>query len=1051
MSVLALYLGLLFLSLFVVAISMYLLITRYAQGLREQLPWYLATGFAILLWVSGRLVYLLSTDPQWRFWAQRLGALGNAWTVFFFLATVLYTWPKRRRWIPWILSLGLLFTLAIELYLLRQPYWVVIQRWQRFSWVSVEQDVPTWIWVSWSTLVLGTALVALVMYFQAFGRALAVRPWYLRVPVYVLFTTLMVAEFLNALDLPPWNEFNATPAAMWLIYLLLVWGGLRTLFEATPVFSPQTVLNRAREAVLVFDIFNRLVDWNQQAQQALNLSPAPRRHLSFEQLIQQHPWLRNIQPQRDAPPRIVEAGERVWEVQTVSIQDAYGAPLGWILLLYDLTEHLQLNQLLQYRTQGEMLYRYLMALSLMPQGGMGVLCEGGRLIYQGLEGYGLLGLALFQHQERDAWKPLCTWGEVPAEFYLDPKQAPLGTTPLVLAAHEAFFPLSVSDVRAVGLWARWRDTGDLFPIQETLTQAASLLRLVYTRKQEEERLRLLDKVYQTVREGVFLFDQNFRLVDMNPAAQELCRTDELPRGKPLFQIFPDAPTPEHLERELLSRGHWAGKLTLQPMQGVPLRVEASMSVVRGENRPLMFTLVVRDITEREALEQALERERRLLKGLFHTARSALAAPLDVQVMFEATARAVHEVTAIDHILLAQMDDPTQVGRIFVFTNLPHPPDTETLREWLQQALETPQFQPLIYKHQPVYMADLQALPQNATLLRNYPWRSLLVYPLHYGGKLIGLLLLSHTQPYAFDQVDRELLQGMAEILALALRQSELYHGQVALAEERLKAREQEARLRRQQEQFLANITHEMRTPLQAILGYLEWVEMNFTTDTPLREVRDELAEIRNAARHLLNLVNQLLEYQKAHVQEHQVVLHTFRIQELLAELIPLVRPLMSHNRNELRVSVQPQELSMRSDPNKIQRILLNLLSNAAKFTHQGQVRVRVSLEPGPEREWVRIEVQDTGIGIPEHMLAHIFKPFAQAGEEVARRYGGTGLGLALVQEYISLLGGRVEVKSQVGRGTTFIVWLPRELHEEDLAAREKVQTGAPEDGTAQAP
>ncbi len=1044
MGGLALYLALLFLSILLILLSMYTLVTRYARGLRKQLVWYLATGAAILLWIAGRLVYFLSPDPYIRFLAQRLGALGNAWTVVLFLATVLHTWPQRRRWVRWIVVPGLVIPLAIELYLLQLPYRVAPWTWNGLTWTSIEQDVPVWLWAFWSTMVLGLALVALVLYFKAYGRALAVRPWYIRGPVYLLFVALLILEVLNAFNIPPWNEFSAAPALMWLIYLLLVWGGLRTLFEATPTFSPKGVLNRVREGVLVFDVFHKLVDWNQQAQQFLNLDPETSLHLSFQELQKRHPWLQEVPPGVDSAPRVIEGDGRVWEVETVAINDQRGAPLGWILLLYDLTEHLQLNQMLQYRTQSEMLYRYLTALSLMPHSGQEMLCEGGRLIFQALESYGLKALALYL-VERGQWRQRCTWGAVPETLAL-PEAPPVRPTRI---GEGMFFPLMHGKHNMGGFWAQWHTDGDMLPLEETLTQAVGLLTLVYVRKQEEERLRLLDKVYNTVREGVFLFNREFQLVDMNPAAHTMSGGWEVHEQPTLRALFPDAPPEESLARQLLARGHWEGKLTLQPKEGKTLRVEASMSVVQGENVPVMFTLVARDITQREALEQALERERRLLKGLFHTARSALAAPLDVQVMFEATARAVHEVTAIDHIVLAQLHEGEHLGRVFVFTTLPHPPDEEQLRRWLQQALQDPLFDPLFSERRPVYLADLSQLPGTAPLVQDYPWRSLLVYPLHYGGRLVGLLLLSHNQPHAFDHADRDLLQGMAEILVLALRQSELYHGQVALAEERLRAREEEARLRRQQEQFLANITHEMRTPLQAILGYLEWLDMSFTPETPLQEVREELTEIRNAAQHLLDLVNQLLEYQKAHV-DVQLNVRPFKVRELLAELVPLVKPLMAHNRNEYHVSVEPEDLEMTSDPNKIQRILLNLLSNAAKFTHQGKVAVQVRLEERDGEEWVRIEVQDTGIGIPDHMIPHIFKPFAQAGEEVARRYGGTGLGLALVQEYVSLLGGRVEVQSQVGRGTTFTVWLPRRL-EVEAPTPQRQQTTSPSSGGNGAP
>ncbi len=227
-------------------------------------------------------------------------------------------------------------------------------------------------------------------------------------------------------------------------------------------------------------------------------------------------------------------------------------------------------------------------------------------------------------------------------------------------------------------------------------------------------------------------------------------------------------------------------------------------------------------------------------------------------------------------------------------------------------------------------------------------------------------------------------------------------------------------------QFLASMSHELRTPLNAIIGYSEMVQ-EVVEELGQPELASDLTKIRTAGRHLLALINDILDLSKIEAGKMELFLETFEIRTLVDEVVATARPLVEKNANRLVVDVAPQPGTMRADLTKVRQALLNLLSNACKFTERGTItlgiaRERVAAASGGEA--VVLQVSDTGVGMTPAQMDRLFEAFAQAEASTTSKYGGTGLGLAITKHFCQMMGGDVTVQSELGKGSTFTVRLP---------------------------
>ena len=228
-------------------------------------------------------------------------------------------------------------------------------------------------------------------------------------------------------------------------------------------------------------------------------------------------------------------------------------------------------------------------------------------------------------------------------------------------------------------------------------------------------------------------------------------------------------------------------------------------------------------------------------------------------------------------------------------------------------------------------------------------------------------------------------------------------------------------------QFLAHMSHELRTPLNAIIGYSEMVEEE-VADVGHPELAPDLQKIRAAGRHLLALINDILDLSKIEAGKLELYVEAFEVDDTVRDVVTTIRPLVQKNGNQLEVRCAEPLGTMRSDLVKVRQALLNLLSNACKFTDHGTITLTAGRERnGAGGEWLVFTIADTGIGMTSEQMGRLFEAFSQADASTARRYGGTGLGLAITRRFCQMMGGDVVVASEPGRGSTFTVRLPAAL------------------------
>ena len=244
------------------------------------------------------------------------------------------------------------------------------------------------------------------------------------------------------------------------------------------------------------------------------------------------------------------------------------------------------------------------------------------------------------------------------------------------------------------------------------------------------------------------------------------------------------------------------------------------------------------------------------------------------------------------------------------------------------------------------------------------------------------------------------------------------------AEEGLQnARDLAIQASRARSEFLANMSHELRTPLNAIIGYSEMLEEQ-AQDHGQEGLTPDLQKIRGSGKHLLELIDGILDISKIEAGRMELYLETFSILEMVQEVVVVVEPLVEKNGNTLEVHWEGEVGPMRADLTKVRQSLFNLLSNACKFPDGGLMTLNVASQREDGPDWVRFRVTDNGIGMSAEHRSKLFVAFCQADSSTTRKCGGTGLGLAISRSFCRMMGGELSVESELGKGSTFTIKLP---------------------------
>jgi signal transduction histidine kinase len=308
------------------------------------------------------------------------------------------------------------------------------------------------------------------------------------------------------------------------------------------------------------------------------------------------------------------------------------------------------------------------------------------------------------------------------------------------------------------------------------------------------------------------------------------------------------------------------------------------------------------------------------------------------------------------------------------------------------------------------------------------YRSMLVVPLLRADQIVGALVVRRKVPGEFPKSTVELLRTFADQSVLAIQNARLFRETEEKSRELLKASQHKS-------QFLANMSHELRTPLNAIIGVSEMLREDAEA---AKEDTEPLDRVLGAGRHLLALINDILDLSKIEAGRMELHLDSFALAPLIEDVAKTIEPMAAKNSNRVSVNCDAAIGTMHADQMRLRQALLNLLSNANKFTERGTITIDARQGQENGREWIKLAVTDSGIGMTPEQMGKLFQELSQVSSATASKYGGTGLGLAISRRFCQMMGGDITVESEPGHGSTFTIRLPRIVN----APKEAVPTKA---------
>ena len=448
--------------------------------------------------------------------------------------------------------------------------------------------------------------------------------------------------------------------------------------------------------------------------------------------------------------------------------------------------------------------------------------------------------------------------------------------------------------------------------------------------------------------------------------------------------------------------------TISPATLSLLRSHADQAAIAIENARLIGELRESNRQTREALE--------VQRVMAQVLRIVAGAPANIETALQEIGRAAHSLTRCEAVTISVL-----VGELqFTWNGPDFLIGSYTLDKGGLFRLRTA-FAAAVRENRLISfdgtVSDLEVLyPDSAALYRSagLEYVSFAYMPLSDVEGSIGIIGLVGRSPGAYSDEQLRILSVLADQTVVAVQNARLFN--------ELQKRTEELEVAsRHKSEFLANMSHELRTPLNAIIGYAELLQEE-CEDLGQQDFLPDLGKIHSAGRHLLTLISGILDLSKVEAGRMTMFLEDVDVATLVRDTDAIVRPLVEKNGNTFSIDCPTDIGVMHADVVKVKQVLFNLLSNAAKFTKGGRIGLKIFLQAADQT--IHFAVSDTGIGITDEQLARLFEAFSQASAETNRKYGGTGLGLALSRSFCVIMGGDITVRSEAGKGSTFTAVLP---------------------------
>jgi GAF domain-containing protein len=447
-----------------------------------------------------------------------------------------------------------------------------------------------------------------------------------------------------------------------------------------------------------------------------------------------------------------------------------------------------------------------------------------------------------------------------------------------------------------------------------------------------------------------------------------------------------------------------GQSSLTPKQLDLVKTFADQAVIAIEN--------VRLFKELQSQTEALTKSVGQLTALGDVGR-AISSTLDLETVLKTIVSRAVQLTALDAGVIYEYDEATANFQLRAWENVEEGGIAQLRTTQVRigegaigRSVVTREPEHVPDTHSPDYPAHLRER------LDPFGYRSVLAVPLLRETQIVGALMMLRKQAGAFAPEVVEVLKTFGTQSAMAIQNARLYR-EIAEKGKQLEAASEH------KSQFLASMSHELRTPLNAILGFNEMILDQIYGDVPV-DMRDPLQNIQTSGKHLLRLINNVLDLAKIEAGRMELALAEYSVQEAVTSVHSTLKPLAADKGLEF-VATVPADLPLAyGDAGRISQCLMNLAGNSLKFTKSGKVAISVAQQNGV----LRYSVADTGIGIPPDKIGSLFTEFKQTDATIASEYGGTGLGLSITKKFIEMHGGRIWVESELGKGSSFLFEVP---------------------------